>query len=71
LVITEPDQLVGVDPQLLIELAQAPVAAEADDGFQLTTHFEQVAAMFSPHFTSHRCERGKLVEVAFNRPGPD
>ena len=53
--ITEPDQFGRAAAQLLIELPQAAVTGQGDDGGEFRVHRQHIAAMLCRQMPSDRC----------------
>jgi len=62
----QPDQFPGDSAELLVEVTEAAVAAEADDGLHRPFNLQEIAEMFSPDGASHRGEAWHLVELTLH-----
>ena len=64
--LAQPDQFLGDSAELLVEMTEATVAAQADDGLHRPFNLEEIAEMFCPERASHGCEAGHLIELTIH-----
>ena len=64
--IAKPDQFFGNRVQLVVEVAEATVAAEADDGLYRPLNLQKIAEMLGPESSAHRSEAGHLIELTIH-----
>lgn len=68
LFLPKPDQFFRRADQLLIELIEAAITGQGDDGLERSMNSKDIATMLGLNGPSHRSERRKIIQVAIHRP---